>query len=174
MYVLAGRPLCQLEKCHNTACVFAQSVPYCIHTRQETQCITSHNSNLTPSKWKLSTPAKQKSRLSTSASAPMLTLQRQEFLAIITISCSDCTQHHAKSFKHFSHNESSLRLTLRCIRCGIRTLLSGELSDCCSCYRCILVFHLTQLTQKVSNISHASCTNSSSFLLTKTVSPLSR
>ena len=33
----------------------------------------------------------------------MLTLQKQEFQEITTITCSERTQHHAKSFKHFSH-----------------------------------------------------------------------
>ena len=32
----------------------------------------------------------------------MLTLQKQEFQEITTSSCSERTQHHAKSFKHFS------------------------------------------------------------------------
>ena len=33
----------------------------------------------------------------------MLTLQKQEFQEITTSSCSERTQHHAKSFKLFSH-----------------------------------------------------------------------
>ena len=33
----------------------------------------------------------------------MLTLQKQEFQEITGFLCSEHTQHHAKSFKHFSH-----------------------------------------------------------------------
>ena len=43
----------------------------------------------------------------------MLTLQKQEFQEITTSSFSERTQHHAKSFKHFSHMVINGRETQR-------------------------------------------------------------